>query len=181
MQTLKNAAGTLLPMTVTEGITVHVLPSEQHEYLMTTREVANGYGVTEYAIRKNKMSLSDELKDGRHFVSAVTIGNGKPGNLPSNAILWTKRGIIRLGFAMRSERARLFRDWAEELVIRMDEPRDLFERPVAPAKALPAKRRINRLTPERLIDILSDVCLIEDRQLRERIATKLKGGYDYGN
>ena len=181
MNVKKNEAGTLLPMTVTEGVTVRVIPSERHEYLMTTREVAAGYGVTEYAIRKNKRSLGDELKEGKHFISAVTIGNGKPDNLPSNAVLWTKRGIIRLGFAMRSERARLFRDWAEELVIRLDEQRDLFGGTASPVKALPAKRRINRLTPDRLIDILSDVCLIENGELRERIATKLKGGFDYGN
>ena len=70
----KNEAGNLLPMTVTEGVTVNVLPNHVHEYLMTTKEVAKGYGVTEYAIRKNKLSLSNELVEGKHFEIAVTIG-----------------------------------------------------------------------------------------------------------
>lgn len=169
----KNVAGTLLPMTVTEGVTVQLIPSSEHEFLMTTREVAAGYGVTEYAIRKNKMSLGNELQEGKHFISAVTIGNGRPDNLPVNALLWTKRGIIRLGFTMRSERARLFRDWAEDLVL------SVAERPAAPVPAS-RPRRINRLTPDRIIDLLSDVCQIEDKALRERIATKLKGGFEYG-
>ena len=47
----KEKAGSLLPMTVTEGVTVNVLPSEQYEYLMTTKEVANGYGISEYTLR----------------------------------------------------------------------------------------------------------------------------------
>jgi uncharacterized beta-barrel protein YwiB (DUF1934 family) len=87
---------------------------------MTTKEVANGYGVTEYAIRQNKVSLDSELIAGKHFVMAVRIPHGElPSALKTahNAVLWTKRGVVRLGFAMRSDRARLFRDWAEELVI----------------------------------------------------------------
>lgn len=173
MTTNKNAAGTLLPMTVTEGVTVHILPNKQHEFLMTTREVAAGYGVTEYAIRKNKMSLDDELQEGKHLISAVTIGNGRPDNLPVNALLWTKRGIIRLGFTMRSERARQFRDWAEDLVLA------LVDKPAA--QPVPSGRRINRLTPARIIDLLADVCLIEDKVLRERISNKIMGGFEYGN
>ncbi|MDR0560584.1 MAG: hypothetical protein LBG92_10465 [Prevotellaceae bacterium] len=79
----------LLPMTVCEGITVNVLPSDRHEYLMTTRDVANGYGVTEYAIRKNKLTLGNELVEGTHYVIAVTIGNGECRGLkiPHNSTL----------------------------------------------------------------------------------------------
>lgn len=113
----ENEAGNLLPMTVTEGISVNLLPHEQYEYLMTTKEVARGYGVTQYAILKNKFSLQSELVEGKHYVTAITIGNSSTMKVPHNAILWTKRGIVRLGFAMRSARAKLFRDWAEDLVI----------------------------------------------------------------
>ena len=89
--------------------------------------------------------------------------------------MWTKRGIIRLGFFIKSDRARLFRDWAEELIIN---PRQVKNpRALSPA---PSGRRINRLTPGRVADILADVCLIKDDELRERIAMKIKGGVDYG-
>lgn len=177
-------AGILLPMTVTEGVSVHVLPNEQHEFLMTTKEVANGYCVTEYAIRQNKVSLGLELTEGKHYVLAVSIPHGElPSALKTahNAVLWTKRGIVRLGFAMRSERAKLFRDWAEELIIRIDQQRNLLGSiPVQP-KQLPAKRKHNRLTQERMISILADVCKIEDKDLRLSISQKLmmKGGVQW--
>ncbi|MFJ1492518.1 hypothetical protein [Capnocytophaga canis] len=172
-----------LNLQVAEGISVNLLPNVAFEFLMTTQEVANGYGVTEYAIRKNKLSLSSELIEGKHFVTAknfaVTNGNGvavTDGNseikIPHNAILWTKRGVIRLGFAMRSERAKLFRDWAEELIIQIDEQRDLFGA-VVPQKALPQKRKHNRITPARMVEILADVAKIEDKDLRLSLISKL--------
>ena len=164
-------ADTLLSMTVTEGITVNVLPNRQHEFLMTTREVAAGYGVSEWLIRKHKENHPDELLEGKHFLGNVNIIHAAtPGS--SRGTLWTKRGIVRLGFFIRSERARLFRDWAEDLVLAV------VDKPAAPP--VPSGRRINRLTPERVIDLLSDVCRIEDKELRERIVNKITGGLDYG-
>lgn len=164
-------ADTLLSMTVTEGITVNVLPNRQHEFLMTTREVAAGYGVSEWLIRKHKENHPDELLEGKHFLGNVNIIHAAtPGS--SRGTLWTKRGIVRLGFFIRSERARLFRDWAEDLVLAV------VDKPAA--QPVPSGRRINRLTPERVIDLLSDVCRIEDKELRERIVNKITGGLDYG-
>ena len=164
-------ADTLLSMTVTEGITVNVLPNRQHEFLMTTREVAAGYGVSEWLIRKHKENHPDELLEGKHFLGNVNIIQAAtPGS--SRGTLWTKRGIVRLGFFIRSERARLFRDWAEDLVLAV------VDKPAA--QPVPSGRRINRLTPERVIDLLSDVCRIEDKELRERIVNKITGGLDYG-
>jgi hypothetical protein len=174
---LKNPEnGKLLPMVVTEGVTVNVLPNEQHEYLMGNREVASGYGVTEYAIRKNKLSLGGELLEGKHFVKGVTIGN-TPTKQP-NQVWWTKRGIIRLGFAMRTERAKLFRDWAEELIVRIDE---MTEQGVAivPKKALPKKRLINRLDRNRMVRLLAMTAKIDDHNLRNGIVDELLGGFNY--
>ena len=170
----KNVADTLLSMTVTEGVTVRVLPNRRHEFLMTTHEVAAGYGVSEYAIRQAACRNPQELLDGKHYVKGVTICHTLAGAQP-HQVFWTKRGIVRLGFFIRSERARLFRDWAEDLVLAV------AEGAAAPA-AVPCRpaRRINRLTPERVIDLLSDVCRIEDRELRERIVNKITGGLDYG-
>jgi hypothetical protein len=180
MNSNKNEAGNLLPMTVTEGVTVSVLPNEQHEYLMTTREVANGYGVTQYAILMSKARLTDELIEGKHFVTAITIGYSntiKGAKVPHNAILWTKRGIVRLGFTMRNERAKLFRDWAEELVVRVGDAAGNLNG----AKSLPKKRNHNRLTSERLIRLLQLTHQIDNSALRGEIVNQLMGGRDYGN
>lgn len=176
MTMVKNAAGSLLPKTVTEGVVVNILPNEQYEFLMTTAEVAKGYGTSKYVMWQSKIRHADELIEGKHFVSALTFCKGE-SKIPHNAILWTKRGIVRLGFFIKSERAKLFRDWAEELIIRVDEQRDLFGEPIqAMVKALPTKRNHNRLTQDRLISILSDVCRIENSELRNRLVNKLTGG-----
>jgi len=147
---------------VTDGLTVAVFPNPDHEFLMTTKEVALGYGVTEYAIRKNKNRLDVELTEGKHFVKGGTISNTLK-NIQPHQIYWTKRGIVRLGFAMRSERAKLFRDWAEDLIINVEENRA-------------AKRNHNRLTQDRIVDLLSEVVKVEDRELRLSLANKIMGG-----
>ncbi len=172
MNSNKNANGTLLPMTVTEGVVVNVMPSTRHEFLMTTREVASGYGTSVYVIRKAVVRHHSDFVDGFHYLGNETICHAaSPGS--SKGTLWTKAGIIRLGFFVKSGRAKLFRDWAEHLILSTLE---------GGRKQLPERtpRRINRLTPERIIDLLNDVCMIEDRELRERIAGKIMGGYSYG-
>lgn len=172
MSNEKNEAGILLPITVTENLTVNVIPDVEHEYLMTTREVANGYGTSIYAINMARMRHDDELIEGKHFITAITKCYSDIG-LPHNAILWTKRGIVRLGFFIKSDRAKLFRDWAEELVIKIDELRLSDVKQVRQVGE--HKRNHNRLTQERLVSIMSDVCMITDDELRVRIARKLMG------
>ena len=183
MNMIKNVAGNLLPMTVTEGVIVNVLPNEQYEYLMTTKEVAVGYGISEYTLRRHKMEHCSELLEGKHFISAVQIMNGNIKSIPHNATLWTKRGIVRLGFFIKSERAKQFRNWAEELIICMDGQRDLFGNPAVaqPARQLPARRLINRLDRDRLIRLLSLTSRITDNELRISITNELTGGRHYGN
>ncbi|MDR0559789.1 MAG: hypothetical protein LBG92_06435, partial [Prevotellaceae bacterium] len=82
-------SGTLLPMTVTEGVTVNVLPNAQHEYLMTTKEVANGYGTTKYAIQQALYRNGSELIETKHYVTAWTICQREllnSLNLPHNTV-----------------------------------------------------------------------------------------------
>jgi len=125
----KNVAGNYLPIMVTEGVTVNLMPNEQHEFLMPSKEVAHGYGTSDYVLRKTNLRHSDELIEGKHFVKGGTICPTLPNAQP-HQIFWTKRGIVRLGFFIKSERAKLFRDWAEELIIKLDEQRDLFNSPI---------------------------------------------------
>ena len=158
---------------VTEGLTVSIYPNQQHEFLMSSKQVANGYGTSNYVIRTTQMRHEHELQEGKHFVKGVTICHTLTNTQP-HQVFWTKRGIVRLGFFIKSERAKLFRDWAEELIIKVDEQRNLFNEPVQ-AKQLNEKRKHNRLTQERLVDILADVCQIEDGKLRLSISNKLMG------
>ena len=169
-----------MSLTVTDGLTVTVLPNADHEFLMTTKEVAKGYDTSIYVVNMSRLRHEEELIEGKHFVTGVTkcYSELKSLNVPHNAVLWTKRGIVRLGFFIKSQRARMFRDWAEELIIRVEEKqRQLFEAEVKnPARQLKPRRNHNRLTQERLANILADVCYIDDKDLRLRITNKLMGG-----
>ncbi len=140
-----------LTLQVQENLHVQVLPNPQHEFLMTTNEVANGYGVTNKAIRKHSTEHSDELVEGKHWVKGATISSSlSVKNLQPHATLWTKRGIIRLGFFIKSKRAKQFRDWAEDLIIFATEQAGLEQRLAA------LEQRISNLTilPENLNDKL---------------------------
>lgn len=194
----------LLPMAVMEGITVNVVPDERFEFLLSTRDVAAGYGVTRYAIRQVQCRYSEEFVRGKHFITGCDIlshpcTKGKlkgvtncyaleskdvnfmstpPKGAQPNQIYWTKAGIVRLGFFIKSARAKLFRDWAENLIIGIDKERDLFGsdrvKPVA-VLAIKPKRSHNRLTPDRMVRILADVARIEDGELRMRLVNELMG------
>lgn len=97
------------------GISLTIIPDTEHEYLMSTANVAEGFGVSEETVRSHKRNHSDELRPNKHWISGVENFNG--GNLPVKTTYWTKRGIVRLGFLINSDRARIFRDWAEDLVL----------------------------------------------------------------
>ncbi|ALW89648.1 hypothetical protein AUC44_12670 [Deinococcus actinosclerus] len=93
-------------------------PDPTHEFTATTEQVALGYGVSQENIRQHKLSKADELIEGKHWITVTSgVSNPNAGNLQRQQTLWTKRGIVRLGFFIRSARARLFRDMAEDLVI----------------------------------------------------------------
>ncbi|WP_295814474.1 hypothetical protein [uncultured Deinococcus sp.] len=97
---------------------VILTPDPAHEFTATTEQVALGYGVSASAIREHKRNRGDELVEGKHWVvrNSDTLGGQQ------DMTLWTKRGIVRLGFFIRSARARLFRDMAEDLVISAMQP-----------------------------------------------------------
>lgn len=163
-------------MQVAENLTVNVMPDSDFEFLMTTAEVAKGYGVSPTTLRSHKHEHRDELAAGKHYFDAVGFSNAgcKSSSYdtpPLNQTLWTKRGIVRLGFFIKSERAKMFRDWAEDLILSTTERAAQVEQlKLFPE---PIKRRHNRLTPERIISILSDVAKIEDTTLRVNIVNKL--------
>ena len=151
---------------VTDGLTVAVLQHQTHEFIMPTKDVALGYGVSPGTIRNHQASHSDDLVYGRHYIKGVdlidTLTNSQP-----HAIYWTKSGIIRLGFIIQSKRGKMFRDWAETVVLQALSPQLPKSLPDAP------KRRHNRLSQERLVSILADVTRIEEKELRLSLISKL--------
>lgn len=95
---------------INEELEVEVVVDPKHEWLLATKDVAEGYGLTVNAINMSKSRNSDELIEGKHFVTYTTDG-GRP------SAMWTKRGVARLGFFIKTPMAREFRDWAEDFII----------------------------------------------------------------
>ncbi len=96
-----------------EDLELTVLENIEFEFLMENLDVAQGYGVSIQALSNTKSRHSDELIENKHFLFMESDTNGGK----QRKLFWTKRGVIRLGFFIKSERAKKFRDWAEDLVI----------------------------------------------------------------
>jgi hypothetical protein len=80
-------------------------PDPNHGYLLPTKAVSEGFGVTPETIRSHKRNHSDELSDGLHFLQTHA------------GILWTKLGIIRLSFFINSDRSMRFRLAVEQQIM----------------------------------------------------------------
>lgn len=152
-----------LTLQVMNDLTVQLYTNPQFDFLMDTETVAKGYGVSAGTIRSHKLIHQDEIVENTHFISSVE--NINAGNLKKKQVFWTKAGVIRLGFFIKSERAKLFRDWAENIVLEVTAPKVNL-----PA---PTKRKHNRITPARMVEILADVAKIDDKELRLSLISKL--------
>lgn len=163
---------------VSDNLSVEIMPDDRFEFLMSTNETAKGFGVSGNTVRRHKMEHADELIEGKHFITSVqkmNAGCKSADYLQSKQILWTKRGIVRLGFFIKSERAKMFRDWAEDLVVNKVDEAYRVQAQVQQLSLFPepVKRNHNRLTKERLVDILADVARIDDKVLRLSLVDKL--------
>lgn len=146
---------TVLPILHIEDESVAVTPHAEHEFTLTSKDVARGYGVSAEVIRNHKANHADELTEGKHWVveNINTLGGSQ------QSTLWTKRGVIRLGFFIRSERAKRFRDAAEDLVLAAITPQ-----PEAAADLLlrTIDALISRgLDPQQAADLAAGACAIK--------------------
>lgn len=106
----------LIQITYDDNLQLEVRPHDTHEWLIETALVAKGYDVDKQVVKKHLVRNASEFVENKHFVRWVQ-------NVPSNEpqIFWTKKGVIRLGFFIKSERAKRFRDWAEDLIVKQVE------------------------------------------------------------
>ena len=70
-----------------------------YEFLLTTKEVAKGFGCVQNTIRQSKKANAKELVLNKHYLEARDEKNRR-------ITKWTKKGIVRLGFLIKSEKAR---------------------------------------------------------------------------
>ena len=72
------------------NVELNLQPHQQHEFLLTNKEVALGYGITQQTINDHKNKLhSTELIEGKHWLRLEVQTNGGK----QKVIHWTKKGI----------------------------------------------------------------------------------------
>jgi len=103
----------LIKVEISEELVVEVQPHVEHEWLLSSKDVAEGYGLSESGLRNTKTRYSDELLEGTHWV--LSQNGTKLGGRPS--VYWTKEGVVMLGFFIKTPTAKDFRRWASNFIV----------------------------------------------------------------
>jgi len=151
---------------IAANISMRVIPSDRHEFLVTTKEFARAIDVPENNIRSNKSRRN--FKEDVHFIDNFRVYDDET-KLEVCCTVWTKKGVIGHAGFFRTGYGKELRAWAI----------NQGEAVLLPA-GNPVKRRHNRITNERMIDILASVSRVPDNELRAEIINKLMGGYPEG-
>lgn len=160
-----------------QKLVVNILPNEslsvfshhEHGYLMSTKEVAKGYGIARNSIAKVHTRNSSEFIEGIHFVKGVTVCPTL-SNIQPHATYYTKAGVLRFGFFVKSPRGVAFRDLAENLLLNaLDQ-----NRPKPSKINLPTtkKRNHKRLTANKQLEMALDFAEVEPKELRMKLIRK---------
>lgn len=115
---------------VFENTKISVIFSEQHEFLIDSNALALCYQVTESNLRHHKNNNPSDFIEGKHFVSVSNTHGGSPKTY------WTQRGVVQLGFFIKSETATRFRRWAEDLIIKSSQKQPVQVLPTTYKEAL---------------------------------------------
>ncbi|WP_148822333.1 phage antirepressor KilAC domain-containing protein [Campylobacter concisus] len=138
----------------------------QDTWSLSDRQVAEGFGVTQEAIRKQRTQGATEYIEGVHYYYKDMYNDGKGGvyDTPpdksggvSNSqkmVFWTKKGVITLGFKLtETPQTIAFRDWASDFILNrnnrpttiqelLDNPRSLAELALRYADTLEQNKRL---------------------------------------
>lgn len=130
----------ILKVDISEEVVVEVQPHEEHEWLLSSKDVAESYGLSEGGLRNTKFRYKEELEEGKHY---LTVSKSNAQSMSGNAkarqvVMWTKKGVIRLGFLIKTPLAKHFRDWAEDFIIKKSEE----EKPAVPMTYIEALEQL---------------------------------------
>lgn len=150
---------------IDKNVSISLMPDKRHEYLMSTNEVALGYGVKPETIRSHKNNHKAEILENVHFTSVENFNAGRK----TCSIYYTKLGVIKMGFFVKSNRAVAFREWASKVILQeMDQTQSTSK--IKLPKSTPAKHI--RITKELLLEMALDFHQIPDEQLRHHLVEK---------
>ncbi|MFW2600186.1 Bro-N domain-containing protein [Aliarcobacter butzleri] len=102
-----------MALVIFENTELNLIEDSNNDFLISSKDVAKGYGCSSASIRNHLKNHSEELKEGKHWIKKDVQTKGGVQSITH----WTKKGIVRLGFFIKSERAKKFRDWAEDYIV----------------------------------------------------------------
>jgi len=117
---MNKIAGASSIVKINDELQVEVVTDVKHEWLLSTKDVAEGYGLSESGLRSTKSRNEDEFEEGTHFITSVS--NRDAGGPPIKSTMWTKEGVVVLGFFIKTEMAKGFRKWASKFIIENSSP-----------------------------------------------------------
>lgn len=179
----KNNKDRTLSIAVTNDLFVKVIPDARHYFLMTTNQVTVAYQISYDNAKKIMADYDSEFIEGVHFIrggapiggTVKTGGAIQPDKAKSSQIFWTKAGVIRLGFFIKSQNDKLIREWADRLILSVERPPSLYNSATIQIQEKVAETPHNPLTLKNIMSIIADVCEIQDEALKARILSKLTG------
>lgn len=95
------------------NVELTLVKDSTHEFLLSNKDVAVGYGVSVSSLREHKSSHSDELIEGKHFIIDKSYRN-------TPKIMWTSLGVYHLGFFIKSKQAKEFRKFMASVANAID-------------------------------------------------------------
>ncbi|BCX79227.1 hypothetical protein [Campylobacter sp. 19-13652] len=147
------------------NVELEVLEYEK-TWALSDRQVAQGFGVSQEAIRQQRTKGATEYVEGVHFYYKNMYNDGKGGlsdtpvdlsggaQTPQKMTFWTKKGVVTLGFKLRETPQTIaFRDWASDYIIQPNKPSsatDLFYQSALALKE--QEQRIAQIEQERRDD-----------------------------
>lgn len=147
-------------ITLIQNLVIDVYPNEKHGFLASSNAVAACLNIQNSTLRSHIQRNKDEFVENIHFIRGDELTwyiEAEP-NAQSTKVFWTKVGLIRLASHSRGANCILLRNWAEGQCLAAWNKRD--------------KQVLDRNWLE---DIMRDVCMIQDHDLRARLTQKLLG------
>ena len=152
---------------ISENVSMQVIPSDKHIFLVTTKELARAIGITESSLRGAKHRYKEQFQEDIHFISNFMVKD-EVNKLDVKTTVWSQKGVIEHVKYTRRGNSVVFRTWAEQIT--QNKPvKKIAKKPVS------NKYKHNRITQDRLVDILIEVNKVEKKELRASLIGLITG------
>ena len=129
----------LITVEINEDVFIEVQEDSKYEWVISSEDVAEGYGMSASSLRSVKSRNTHKFVEGTHFImitSSVADCNSRD-NLKSKKLMWTKSGVLKIGMqGINTPLADAFVDWAVSFIIKKQE--EAIKAPMIPMTYLEA-------------------------------------------